>query len=74
MAKVNIFEIQKEKKMARHGLYNNKAYSLRIPDELREKFEIIAKAQGYTMVSKAYKDLIEDYVNKYESEHGKIEL
>jgi hypothetical protein len=26
------------------------------------------------MVSKAYKALIEDYVNKYESEHGKIEL
>jgi predicted DNA-binding protein len=60
--------------MAKYGLYNNKSYNLRLPEELKAKFEIIAKAQGYTMVSKAYKALIEDYVNKYESEHGKIEL
>ena len=60
--------------MSPNETHKHKAYNLRIPYELRAKFEFIAKEKGYTMLSKAYKDLIEGYVDKYEAENGRIEL
>lgn len=60
--------------MSTYDLYKNKAYNLRLPNELRIKFEIIAKRKGYKKTSHAYKDVIETYVKDYESLHGEIEI
>lgn len=60
--------------MSTYDLYRNKAYNLRLPNELRMKFEIIAKRQGFKKTSHAYKDVIEKYVQAYELQYGKINL
>ena len=60
--------------MSTYDLYKNKTYALRLPNELREKFEEIAKRQGYKKLSNAYKDVIENYVKAYEIQYGEIDL
>ena len=60
--------------MSTYDLYKNKSYNLRLPNELREKFEIIAERQGYKKTSHAYKDVIEKYVQAYELQYGEIKL
>lgn len=60
--------------MSTYDLYKNKTYPLRLPDELRKKFEIIAERQGYKKTSHAYKDVIEKYVKAYEMQYGEIEI
>lgn len=60
--------------MSTYDLYKNKAYNLRLPNELRRKFEIIAKKEGYKKVSHAYKNLIEEYVKSYEKKNGEIDI
>ena len=36
--------------MSTYDLYKNKTYPLRLPDELRKKFEIIAERKGYKKI------------------------
>ncbi|MCI8416113.1 MAG: hypothetical protein HFI33_01215 [Lachnospiraceae bacterium] len=60
--------------MSNYDLYKNKSYNLRLPNELRMKFEIIAKRKGYKKISHAYKDVIENYVKAYEIQYGEIKL
>ncbi|MCI8853018.1 MAG: hypothetical protein HFI32_05870 [Lachnospiraceae bacterium] len=60
--------------MSTYELYKNKTYPLRLPDELRMKFEIIAKRKGYKKISHAYKEVIENYVKAYEIQYGEIKI
>lgn len=60
--------------MSTYDLYKNKSYNLRLPNELRIKFEIIAKRQGYKKTSHAYKEVIKNYVKAYELQYGEIKL
>ena len=60
--------------MSTYDLYKNKSYSLRLPNDLRMKFEYIAKEKGYSKTSHAYKDLIEKYVREYEKQNGAVEV
>ncbi|MBD5522036.1 MAG: Arc family DNA-binding protein [Lachnospiraceae bacterium] len=54
------------------GKYKNKAYSLRIDNELMEKVKIIAENEDRP-ISKQLERIIRQYVEQYEKEHGKIE-
>ena len=54
------------------GKYKNKAYSLRIDNELMEKVKIIAENEDRP-ISKQLERIIRQYVEQYEEEHGKIE-
>ena len=58
--------------MSTYDLYKNKTYPLRLPDELRKKFEIIAERKGFKKTSHAYKEVIENYVKAYEMQYGEI--
>ena len=60
--------------MSTYDLYKNKSYNLRLPAELKKKFEIISKRQGYTMTSKLYLEVIENYVKAYELQYGEIDI
>ena len=60
--------------MSTYDLYKNKSYNLRIPGELKTKFEIIAKRQGYKYTSTAYEDVIRKYVEAYELQYGEIKI
>ena len=60
--------------MSTYDRYKNKSYNLRLPAELKAKFEIIAKREGYKKTSHAYKDVIEKYVKAYEIRYGEVEL
>ena len=55
------------------GKYQNKAYSLRISDELKEKVKEIAR-RGNRPASYEYQTIIQNYVDQYEKEHGVIIL
>ncbi len=55
-------------------MYKNKSYNLRLPAELKKKFEIISKREGYSRVSHAYLDVIEKYVKAYEMQYGEIKI
>ena len=54
------------------GKYKNKAYSLRIDNELMEKVKIIAEDEDRP-VSKQLERIIRQYVELYEEKNGKIE-
>lgn len=54
------------------GKYKNKAYSLRIDNELMEKVKIIAENEDRP-ISKQLERIIRQYVEQYEAEHGIIE-
>lgn len=60
--------------MSTYDLYKNKSYNLRLPAETKKKFEIIAQRQGYKKTSHAYLDVIEKYIQAYESQYGEIKL
>lgn len=60
--------------MSPNESHKNKAYNLRLPNELRQKFEIIAKQLGYKKTSHAYKDLIENFVKDYETKNGEVKI
>lgn len=53
------------------GKYKNKAYSLRIDDELMKKVKMIAEAEDRP-ISKQLERIIKQYVEQYEKEHGRI--
>ncbi len=54
------------------GKYKNKAYSLRIDNELMEKVKIIAEDEDRP-ISKQLERIIRQYIDQYEEKHGKIE-
>lgn len=60
--------------MSTYDLYKNKSYNLRLPAEIKTKFEIIAERQGYKKTSHAYLDVISNYVKAYEMQYGEIPI
>lgn len=60
--------------MSNYDKYKNKSYNLRLPADLKLKFEIISKRQGYRFVSNAYEDVIAKYVEAYEHQYGEIQI
>ncbi len=54
------------------GKYKNKAYSLRIDNELMEKVKIIAENEDRP-ISKQLERIIRQYVEQYEEKNGKID-
>lgn len=55
------------------GTYKNKAYPLRIDNELMEKIRIISEQEDRP-ISRQLERIIRDYIEDYESEHGEILL
>lgn len=53
------------------GKYKNKAYSLRIDDELMKKVKIIAEKEDRP-ISKQLERIIKQYVEQYERENGRV--
>lgn len=53
------------------GTYKNKAYSLRIDNDLMKKVKIIAEKEDRP-VSKQLERIIKLYVEQYEKENGRI--
>lgn len=53
--------------------YKNKTYPLRIENELQEKVKYIADINDRP-VSKQYERIVREYIEKYEKEHGKIDI
>ena len=53
------------------GKYKNKAYSLRIDEELMRKVKVIAEKEDRP-VSKQLERIIRLYVEQYEKEQGRI--
>lgn len=56
-----------------YGKYKNPTYSLRIPEELKKKVEIIAERNNIK-ASKLYLNIIQDYVDIYEQKFGEIKI
>lgn len=55
------------------GTYKNKAYTLRIDNELMEKLKQCCIKEDRT-VNKQIERLVREYINSYESEHGRIDI
>lgn len=55
------------------GTYKNKAYPLRIDNELMEKIRIISEQEDRP-ISRQLERIIRDYIEDYESEHGSITI
>lgn len=55
------------------GKYKNKAYTLRIDNELMEKIKKIAELEDRT-TNKQIERYIKDCIEKYEKEHGEIKI
>lgn len=53
------------------GKYKNKAYSLRIDEELMKKVKMIAEKEDRP-VSKQLERIIRQYVEQYEKENGRV--
>lgn len=53
------------------GKYKNKAYPLRIDDDLMDKVRKIAEKEDRP-VSRQLERIIKQYVEQYEKEHGRI--
>lgn len=59
--------------MSTYDLYKNKAYSLRIPNEMQAKIKQIAKSEN-RKISQQYEIIIRNFINDYEAVHGEIKL
>lgn len=55
------------------GTYKNKAYPLRIDNELMEKVRILAEQEDRP-ISRQLERIIKEYIQQYEQEHGEIKL
>ena len=55
------------------GIHKNKAYTLRIDNELMEKLKYCCTQEDRT-VNKQIERLIKQYINNYENEHGNINI
>lgn len=53
------------------GKNKNKAYPLRLDEDLMNKIKAIAEEEDRP-VSKQIERMLKDYINRYESEHGTI--
>lgn len=60
--------------MTKQGTYKNKAYNLRISDDLKYKLNFIKTETGYDALSILLVDVISDFVTNYEAEHGEIRV
>ena len=60
--------------MTKQGNYKNKAYNLRISDQLRNKLNYIKANKGYDKLSSLLVDILTNYVQSYEAEHGEIKI
>jgi len=58
--------------MPKYGRYNNRAYSLRLPDHIHKKIKMIAQENG-RKVSQEIEEALHTRIQKYESEHGEIQ-
>lgn len=54
------------------GTYKNKAYTLRIDNNLMDKIKTIALKEDRP-ISKQIERMLKEQVEKYENEHGSIE-
>lgn len=59
--------------MSTYDLYKNKAYSLRIPNEMQEKVKAIAKKEN-RKISQQYELIIKRFLEEYEKTNGKIKI
>lgn len=59
--------------MSTYNLYKNKAYSLRLPNEMQEKIKIIAQKEN-RKISQQYEIIVRNFINDYEAVHGEIKL
>ncbi len=59
--------------MSTYDLYKNKAYSLRIPNEMQEKVKTIAKKEN-RKISQQYELIIKRFLDEYEQTNGKIKI
>lgn len=57
--------------MSTYDLYKNKAYSLRIPNEMQEKVKAIAKKEN-RKISQQYELIIKKFLDEYEKINGEI--
>lgn len=55
------------------GTYKNKAYTLRIDNELMEKLKHCCIKEDRT-VNKQIERLVREYITNYEAEHGSINI
>lgn len=55
------------------SVYKNKAYPLRIDNELMDKVRMIA-ADEDRPINKQIERILREYVKTYESEHGEIQI
>lgn len=58
--------------MTKQGIYKNKSYNLRITDQLRNKLNYIKTESGYDNLSNLLVEILNNYVEAYEAEHGEI--
>ena len=59
--------------MSTYDRYKNKAYSLRIPNEMQQKIKIIASREN-RKISQQYELIIRNFLNDYEAVHGEIKV
>lgn len=57
--------------MSTYDKYKNKAYSLRIPNDMQKKIKIIADREN-RKASQQYELIIRNWLNQYESIHGEV--
>ena len=55
------------------GKYKNKAYTLRIENELMEKTKKLAEKEDRP-IHKQIERIIREYINEYESRNGEIKI
>ena len=55
------------------GKYKNKAYTLRIENELMEKTKKLAEKEDRP-INKQIERIIREYINEYESRNGEIKI
>lgn len=53
--------------------HKNKAYSLRLDDELMNKVRIIAEKEDRPL-SKQFERIVKDFISRYELENGSINI
>jgi len=55
------------------GEYKNKAYPLRLDNQLMSKVRKIAEQEDRPL-SRQLEKIVKEYINKYEAEHGEIQI
>lgn len=55
------------------GKYKNKAYSLRLDEEIMEKLRAIAEKEDRPL-SKQFERIVKEYIENYETNNGEINI